>query len=235
MNLLAIVQQFCLRSGLARPANVVGSTDRMVTQIHALVDEVLEDLTRWKWQETTYEATFTSIASESQGDIRTIAPKGFNVIKERTFFNRTQNLRVEGPLSEEEWQAIKATSFQTLKYYWRLQQNQLLLSPAPPAGLEFAFEYKSKAFVYNVNDNEYKTTFTKDNDEFLLDERLVTSGIRWMWRKEKGLSYGEEFTRYEALAAELSGTSGGKKVLSMAGEAQVSPGIIVPAGNWMQP
>ena len=234
MQLLSFVQQFCERSGLARPANVVGSTDRMVIQIRALLDEVCEDLTRWQWQETEYEATFTTALAESQGNIHTLAPKGFDHIKPKTFFNRTQKLRVEGPLNDEEWQAIQATSYSTLKYYWRIQNDLLKLTPTPSTVETLAFEYVSKAFIYNPSTLEYKTLFTADNDEFLLDDRLLSAGLRWLWKKEKGFAYAEEFTRYEALAAELSGRNGGKKVLSMAGEHAVSPGIIVPSGNWMQ-
>lgn len=234
MQLLAIVQQFCQRSGLARPANVAGSTDRMITQIHALLNEMLEDLTRWTWQQTLKEAVFTTTLTESQGNIFTLAPN-FDHIREKTFFNRTQKLRVEGPLSDEEWQAVKATSYSTLKYYWRIQGDELKLTPTPSTAETLAFEYVSKAFVYNATDLEYKATFTKDNDEFLLDDRLISAALRWLWKKEKGFTYAEEFTRYEALAAELSGRSGGKKTLSMACDTRVSPGIIVPSGNWMQP
>jgi len=235
MQLLPLVQQFCARMGLASPSAVAGSTDRMITQIQALMNEVLEELTRWKWQQVTVEAVFTTVATESQGTIDSIAPQGFEKIKGETFFNRTQRLRVLGPLSGEEWQATKALTFSAPNYYWRLQGGLLKLTPTPAAGETLAFEYMSKALVYNAADDEYKTTFTKDTDEFLLDSRLMSLGIRWMWKKEKGLPYAEELRSFEQLAAQLAGSSDGGRDLQMGGIAAPVPGIIVPSGNWNLP
>lgn len=234
MQLLPIVQQFCLRMGLASPAAVAGSTDRMISQIMALANEVLEDLTRWEWQELVREATFTTVAATNQGSLDTIAPN-FEVFKPRTFFNRTQKLEVEGPLSAQEWQAIQATTFSAPRYYWRIVQNQLWLSPTPDAGQSMAFEYRTKALIYNATSSSYKELFTADNDEFLLDPRLLTYGLRWLWKKEKGLSYDEEFRKYEELCLKLAGVSGGGRTLSMGEVRAVSPGIIVPSGNWNLP
>lgn len=235
MTLLQIVQQFCLRTGLASPAAVAGSTDRMITQIQGLLNEVLEELTRWRWQQVTCEATFLTTAAEDQGPIDSIATNAFEKVKEKTFFNRTQNLRVVGPLTAEEWQSIQATSFSALEYSWRLRGDRLLLTPVPTAGQTLAFEYLSKAMVYNPNDLEYKQLFTKDNDQFLLDYRLATLGLRWIWKKEKGLAYAEELRSFEELAQQLAGNSEGNKALNMNECRPAVPGVIVPSGNWLQP
>lgn len=235
MTLLQLAQQFCLRTGLASPANVAGSTDRMINQIQALFNELLTDLLRWEWQENVVEAVFTTVATTSQGNINTIAPRGYSSMVIDSMFNRTQRLRVEGPLTWEEWEAIQATTFSAPRYYWMLQGNELLFTPTPTDGQTVAFMYKSKAFVYNAGDDEYKETFTKDSDEFILDSSLALAGMRWLWKKEKGLAYAEELRTYEELASMLAGRSKGGRTIQMCGMKEIVPGIIVPSGNWMQP
>ena len=82
MTLLSVVQRFCQRTNISVPATVYGSTDPQVLQIMALLEEEGADLSgRGDWQALTNEATHTTVATESQGDIATIASNGFRYIE----------------------------------------------------------------------------------------------------------------------------------------------------------
>lgn len=233
MNLLQIVQEFCSRTGLAVPSAVVGSSDRQIIQIQSLLNEICEDLARWDWQEVTLEATFTTVAAESQGLLSTIAPTYFQSIVNGTVYDRTQKLQMTGPVSAQEWQAIKALSYSGSVYRWRINQNRFLMTPTPVAGHTVAFEYISSAFIYNPVDLVYKQSFTKDTDNFLLDQRLIVAGLRWRWKAEKSLSYAEEMRAFEELAANLASRSGGTKTLNISGgNAAAVPGIMISPGSW---
>lgn len=234
MNLLGIVQEFCKRTGLQNPAYVSSSADLQSIQIQALLNEVCADLTsRWRWQEVVIESTFTSVAAESQGLLTTLAPISFLSLVESSVFDRTQGLNVEGPIGSIEWQALKASGFSGALYRFRIQQGKLLFRPAPVAGHTIAFEYLSSAPIYNGIDAAYKQYFTKDTDDFLLDGELVLAGLRWKWKAEKGLPYGEEFSAYESRGNILAGRSGGKRKLNMGGGTlSAVPGIFIAPGSY---
>lgn len=44
--------------------------------------------------------------------------------------------------------------------------------------------------------------FTADDNEFLLDDRLLTLGLIWRWKAQKGLDYSEDLQTYEIALAQ---------------------------------
>ena len=87
MNLLELCQQFCLRSGIPSPNTVTGSTNTQILQIKALLEEEGADLAaRGDWEVLTLEANHTTVATESQGAIATIASNGFRYVKNQTIW-----------------------------------------------------------------------------------------------------------------------------------------------------
>ena len=109
MSLLTIVRNFCNRVNLPSPATVYGSTDSQIVQLRAILEEEGNDLSsRYSWQGITFEASHTSLAAEDQGAIATIASNGFRYIKNGTFWDRTDQIRILGPLDDKEWQQAKA-------------------------------------------------------------------------------------------------------------------------------
>lgn len=234
MSLLTVVQSFCQRTGLPVPSFAVGSTDAQVLQIIALADEVVEDLCdRWTWADLTREAVFVTVNGEDQGSLDTIAPNGFLRISQETIFNRTLRLPLVGPMTQAQWQALKALPTAGPFYKYRIRQNRILFMPAGIAGHTCAFEYASSYAILAVDGTTYRSAFAADTDTFILDERLLTAGLRWRWRAEKGLDYAEEFRRYEELANNASGRDGTKPRIDMSGGGNdFRPGIWVPSGNW---
>lgn len=234
MTLLEIVDRMCKRQGLTPPTAVTSSTDPQILQLWEFANEILEDLTtRLNWTAQVYEATFSSVAAYDQGSIFTIAPQGFQWIKDKSFWNRTTRLPVFGPLSSADWQEALAVPFSGPWYRYRLEQNNLLIYPAPAAGQTYAFEYQSSGAVANAAGTTISNYFQADTDICMLDGRLVLLGLRWKWRAEKGLPYQEHMRAYEAAVNDLAGNDGTKKTISMAGdECNFKPGIFLPAGNW---
>lgn len=237
MTLLQLVQEFCKRTGISVPTFVVGNTDSQILQILGLLNEVVEDLVNSPggetWQALDKEATFATTATESQGLLDTLAPYGFMGILDGTIYSRTQRLPSYGPLSAEEWQQLKAMPLSGPYYKYRIWQRQLFLYPAPPAGHDYAFEYASNYAILAVDGTTYKSTFTADDDICVLPEVCVLRGIRWKWKKEKGLEYDEEFREYQILVARSYGRDKTSPVLY--GDdpmyAGTKPGIWISPGN----
>lgn len=237
MNLLEIVQTFCARSGLRRPTQVATSTDQTYLQIMALANEICEDLVdRWTFEALIKETVFTSVAGQDQGPISTIAPNGFLRILEETIYDRTQKVPIYGPIGPAAWQQSQAFMPTGPLYRYRLRGGHLLFDPVADPGHTDAFEYASSWIVENVSDGVQKPYFTKDSDTFLLDDKLLISGLRWKWKAEKNLPYAEEFKVYEDAATTAAGRSGSKPILRMDGTMnEANPMIIISPGSWPLP
>lgn len=234
MSLLTIVQYMCGRTGVPVPATVYGTTDTQVLQMLRLLEEEGEDLSqRGPWESLTNEAALTTTATEDQGAMSTIASNGFRYIKNQTIWSRTRRLPVCGPLDPQEWQMLKALFVTGPYYQFRIRGGHLLVNPTPPVE-SWYFEYMSKNWITNSTGTVYRQYFGADTDVCLLPEELLLAGLRWRWKKEKGLDYAEDFRTYESQVKDELGQSGGKPILHMDDEARSAPtpGIFVPSGSW---
>ena len=236
MNLLSLVQKFCQRTNIPSPATVYGSTDDQILQAMGLLEEEVNDLAaRHTWQGLQLEASHTTLALEDQGDINTLDP-AFSFIRNNTMWDTTDRLPVLGPVSGSEWQELKAVLANGPRYQFRFRGNHLLVNPIPAAGHAWKFEYESKYAILDTDGTTTKEFFTADTDTFLLPDNLLLLGLRWRWKAEKGLDYGELFATYERLVKKAMGSDGGSETLRMDNEgASASPGIFVPVSNWIVP
>ena len=236
MSMLTVIQRFCTRTGLTSPATVYGTTDPQIRQVLALLEEEGTDLSkRGDWNELTFEATHTTTAVEDQGAITTIASNGFNYIKNGTIWDRDLRLPVY-VIDGANWQAAKAIDLNGPRYQARIRGGKLISNPVPVAGHTWAFEYISNNWILGIDGTTYKEYFTLDTDTILLPESIVLMGLRWRWKKEKGLSYDEDFRTYEMQVEDALSRNGMKRTLNMGNpESMVSPGVVVPLGSWLTP
>jgi len=241
VTLLATVQRFYRRTNLGTiPTAVVGSSDPQVLQVLALLEEEGNDLSgRGNWQRITFEATHTTVATESQGTIDSIAISNegtrnaiFRYFKHETLWDRTENLPVQiidGP----DWQAEKGFSSTSPRYRARIREGNLIVTPTPPAGNTWAFEYVSWHWIENTGGTVTYQYFNADTDKLLLPEPIVLQGLRWRWKKEKGFEYAEDFMTYEKLVKDALGREGLTKTLRMdQTEKESIPGIVIQQGSW---
>ncbi len=238
LSLLEIVTAFCERTALPIPVAVMYSPDAQVAQIRALLEEEGKVLSsRGAWEVLTYETTLTTAAVEDQGDITDLCPNGFRYIKNQTIWDRTDRLPVFGPLSATDWQALKAVVSVGPRYRFRIRGRRLLVNPVPPANHTWYWEYVSKHWILDGDDDTGRCFFSKDTDKIALPEDLVLMGLRWRWKKEKGLEYAEDFRDYEIMVKDAIGRDGAKPILDLGQDPArgLQPGIFVPSGNWQVP
>lgn len=238
MAMLQVIQAFCKRTNLPVPTTVAGSTDPQITQLQALLEEEGNDLaSRGSWEGITFEANLTTLALEDQGAMTTIAPNGYRYMINDTIWDRTTILPVCGPMSPKNWQAMKALFSTGPRFRYRMRGGHLLVNPVPPASDQWYFEYVSQNWILGANGSTYKQYFTLDTDTILLPETLVLMGLRWRWKKEKGLDYAEDMRTYEFQVKDALGRDGSKTTIQMDNSPQIGPrpGIFVSPGNWPLP
>lgn len=229
-TLLQLVRTFCARKALPRPSAVAGSSDMQVVQLQALVDKTVDYLVEnYPWQDLIREAHFTTVAGEDQGSIATIAPNGFTWVHGGTIYNRTLRLPIYGPITNRQWQGLKALPAVGPFYKYRIRQRRLLFNPEAIAGHECYFEYQSSLAIRSGTLAHY----TADNDTSIFPDSLMLLGLEYYWLLEKGLDYAEQLAEFDLKAQQFAARDEVKPILSLDSDAtDWRPGIFVPSGNW---
>lgn len=233
MTCLTIIQNV---ARILLPQNSVGavvaSTDPQIKQLLGLLNQEgqsLADATDWQALQT--EATFTTVAAETQGALATIAP-GCKFIINDTIWNRDLRMPVFGPDSPQLWQQQKAMYYAGPWNQYRIRGGNILFVPTPTAGQTCAFEYASRNWV-TVAAGGTQSYFTADADTALLDEQLMELGLIWRWKQVKGLDFEADYQKYASRVYDAKARDSSGAVLNLAGNQNDFPAIvIVPAGNW---
>lgn len=219
MNVLEILQRTAKAVGItAPPTGVVASTDPQALQLVELLNQEGRALSsRHSWQVLTYEATFTTVATEVQGSLSTIIGAGQSLrhVVNETMWNRTTKEPVYGPRRAPTWQGYKALSFAGPYAEYRIRGDQILFQPVPAAGETIYFEYVSRSWAVNQAGTTYTASVTADTDEVLLPEEIVLLGLEWRWKRAKGLDHGSVFQDYEFMVADAIARDGSKPVLNL--------------------
>lgn len=232
MNLLDLLKEFCRRVGITPPTLVIASQDDQYMQLVGLLGELFDFITTSNWEQLSAEATFTTVAIADQGPITTLASGGFMWLRNKTFFDRTNGMEVQGPVNDADWQALQALPSSGTNYAYRFRNNHLFITPTPVEGLTFAFEYATKELVYDYTGVSKRTYYAADTDLCLIPASILLAGLKWLWKRESGFRYAEDFTNFQSLYATHLGNNGGKKDLCLdSGESQQT-GILVPTSSW---
>ena len=231
MSCLTLIQSVCLRVGLDAPNSAVGSTDRQIKQILELSNEAGQELARrYPWQALLAVGTFTTVATESQGSVQTIAP-GLDYIINDTIWNRSLRRPVFGPKTPQTWEQQKAFAINGPWSNYRIIGDTIAMYPIPTAGQSCYFEYISKNWVTTGSSTSSK--WVLDADTPLLDNNLLVLDTIWRFKAAKGLDYAEDFNKAERLFNDLAGRDGGKDSLSLTNtKYDIMPGVVVPSGSW---
>jgi hypothetical protein len=234
MSILTITQDVSNRIGLPVPSTVIGSSDTQVRQLLGLAQQEGKELSRrGPWQVLTKEKTITATATETQtGAI----PVDYERMIEGTFWNRTQNRRVVGPLTPQKWQMLQTGLYSLMWDAYRIRGNDMLMSPVPQAGDILAYEYVSTYWLTNAAGDTERAAWTADDDVAKLDEELIALGVTWRFYKAKGLDYSEAFATYERMVERKLGNDGGMAILDLNGDRLDGAGgaydPFISEGNW---
>ncbi len=228
MTLLTIVQDACDIIGLERPTAVVGGSDQNVARMFSLANREGNELARrFDWQKLTDEHRFTvSTSDENQGSL----PVNFDRFIDDTFWNLSQSRPVTGPVSQEDWQALTATTGAGASDMWSVSQDTIRIKPAPTVGDLYSVLFISKYWA--IGDAGQADRFLTDEDTPRLSEEVVTLGVIWRFLQTTGMDYGEARQTYERALAREMARDGGRTRLHFGDTAMSGSGLTVPDSNW---
>ena len=152
----------------------------------------------------------------------------------QTEWDRTNRWPMLGPKSAQEWQSFKSgIVYAGPRERFRIQGGLLQISPPPPNGLTFAYEYISSAWVVGA-DGTAKQNFSADTDTTIFDDSLMVVGLKMRWLRAKGLDFTVEMQEFNNLLSTIKGQDKSAPKLSL---SPVSGSIYlgtanIPDGNW---
>ncbi len=213
MTLLTICQNVVDEVGFNKINIIAGNNSKDARQLLQFANREGDSLSRAKrWNALTSEHLFVLVDGIQSYDL----PSDFRFIVPSTTWDRDNNRMVATPLNSKEWQYFKGwASIGGMNRRARIRNNKIEFEQAitaADAGNTIAFEYISKYWA-QTDGGVAKAKFTLDNDIPRLDEELITLGIKWRFKKEKGLDWEEDFAEYKLLKMEAMARDGGARTL----------------------
>lgn len=203
--------------GLPVPTSVFASTDGNVTQMLSLLNDVGEELlTEGDWQFLDGEHQITTTTSLVY-DI----PADLDHYIADSQWNQSTKVPMSGPLTERNWEAIKARGLGggTLTIFFRVANDKLELMTPPGEGQVLTLPYRSRAWV-QAADGTLRDNVQQSDDLVLYDPILIRAALTLAWLKKKGFDTTSAKEDYErALEAASTKNEPGQTVSLVSGSA----------------
>lgn len=231
MTLLTLAQAACDIIGMPRPTSVMAGADQTARTMLSLAQREGRALARrWTWTALRKQQTFTTVAQTVQTGA---VPSDFDRMVSETFWNRTDQERVVGPVTPEEWQGLVASVALPIESAFQMRAGQIELYPVPTAGETYAYEYVSSQWCQSAGGSG-QSAWAADTDTGLLDEELTTLGLVWRFKQSRGLDYAEDMTTYEEQVLQAMARDGTRRTARLAREIDYGAAHypMVPEGNW---
>lgn len=214
MTLLSAVQSAAIRCLGKKPSTVFSANDTESLQFQYLANEVAKDIAKshdWQALVRTYIITGTGTDTEFP-----LPPDYDRMLLDGELYDNKNwawgYIRIVNP---SDWLQWKIYHWQLIvPGAWTILGNQFEFVPAPYEGAEASFVYISNGLVTGA-DGKAKTDFTKDDDTFVLDERLLTLGIIWKWREMEGMDSSQAQANFEKAFNEISSRDKGARIIAV--------------------
>jgi hypothetical protein len=196
-NLLNICTRALDRiSSIQTPTFIVDNPDPVAKMLLAIAKDVGEELTRdCNWQEVCEDATVTT---EAAVDLYAL-PDDFERMAFDTMWETDSRRHMYGAASDRAWHAVKASGdVAGDRYRWRLHKNKIQVYPTPTAVFDFSYGYLSRYYCTNADGIPIEK-WTADTDLPRMRHDLFIAGVRYYFKKEKGLPYSDSDAEYEAV------------------------------------
>lgn len=195
MTLKSVVDSAAIRVVGNAPTAVMSSQDQIAIEMRDLVNDVAVAIADSNdWREITKIASFTGDGVQTAFPI----PEDYDRMTVNNGIRDMKNwFWGYFPFdSVNEFLMMQENGFALLSPGgWIILNDSFNFVPAPNGTAQFPYISK---FIVKGADNALKSSFTADDDTFLLSERLLTLGLIWRYKAQKGLDYTEDLATYES-------------------------------------
>lgn len=158
-------------------------------------------------------------------------PSDYERSVDQTMWDRTRYWQMRGVLSPQQWQFYRSSIFgkTTVQRRYRFRNSDWLstatgtpsinifsIDPVPvDNGANLVFEYVSNGWCASATTNARQSQWLADSDYGVIDEYLMTLGLKWRLLRRMGVSYDAELDEYEREVDKAVARDGGTAVLDM--------------------
>lgn len=233
MTVLSALQSTAIRCIGQKPISIFSASSGIALELSDLVNEAMRDIVK------AHDWTALQPLQSSPGDGATQAfalPSDFDRWPKKVSIFTTQWPGVPYARARDldEWYFVRKFVYAGVPGWWLVQNGKLNIYPAPASGTNVEYYYISKNSV-TANGGAAKSSFTADDDTFVLDERLITLSCIWRWKSQKGLEYAEHMQNYEIALSKAISDDKGPRILAV-GKRRLPvptayPGVITDSGS----
>ncbi len=148
-------------------------------------------------------------------------PSDFHRPIDETLWDRSRFWAMRGPMSPQQWQLYKSSVIGRASIQRRFRFRTIggvqvfSVDPVPTDnGSALVFEYVSNAWCQSSGGTP-QTLWLEDSDTPILDDELLTLGVRWRVKRGLGLAYQEELDEYERELRKAMARDGGAPILNL--------------------
>jgi hypothetical protein len=194
MTLKTVVDSAAIRVIGNAPAAVMASQEQIAIEMRDLVNDVAVSIAEsYDWRDLTKLAEFVGDGVQTAFPI----PSDYDRMTVNNGIRDMKNwFWGYFPFdSVNDYLMMKSNGFSLLSPGgWIILNEKFNFVPAPHGTAEFPYISSN---IVQANSGTLKPSFTADDDEFVLSERLLTLGLIWRYKAQKGLDYTEDLATYE--------------------------------------
>lgn len=218
MTALSACQDAIARLVARRPNSVFASDDEICVEIASLANEAATDIMKaHDWQALTKLCTFTGDSATESWPLPSDYDRmvnGTDVHSGTWIWQRYTNTGLDG------WLQLKALLPAIPPGYWNILGGSMGFVPTIATGDLAQFYYISNQWAQSAGGTG-KTAFDRDDDLFVLDDRLLTLALIWRWKSMKGMDYQEDIRSYDiALSQSMARDKGSRVIRSNGGRGR---------------
>lgn len=201
MPLLDMCKRVLAETGWPVPNGIVSNNDPTAQQIFAIANTELRTLSeQFSWPHLETELTFTTVP----GQTVYFFPDNtdFRVLAQQSLFDATQYYQLKGSVSLQEWNYRKYGLLGNLnrtafRMTYPLGVPAIELDVAPTDARDYVCVYLSKHYALG-DDNVTQPLYVKDTDTGRIPENYIEMGVKWRFRRAKGLDFSVEVAEYNS-------------------------------------
>lgn len=197
MSLLSICKSVLAETGWPVLSTIASNSDATAQQIFAIANTELEALSeQFSWPHLEVEYNFATVA----GQAVYLWPADFRVLAPQSVFDKAQYYELKGSTGMQFWELLKYGKLGQLnraryRTVYPLGAPGIEMTPAPTGINPLVAVYYSDEYA-RQQDGTSVARYSTDTDVSKVPERYIQMGVKWRFRRAKGLDYSAELAEY---------------------------------------
>lgn len=207
MTLKSVVDSATIRTVGNVPASVFGSTDQVSREMADLsTDVAIEIAESAEWRSLVKIAEMVGAPSFPKPVDYDRMMTGQGILNKDSWFWGYINFQSV----DEYLMAVNGRLPMMQPGGWIIIGDEFKFYPDPTGVAQFPY---ISSHIIRGSNGATKAAFTADDDSFILPERLLTLGLIWRWKAQKGLDYGEDMAIYQQSLSQEQNKDKGERIL----------------------